>query len=125
MKEYNKIVRSRIPKIIEENGSTPDIDRVQLFTSEAKQLLKNKVMEEAQEVFESNARDELLEEIADLQEALDALKYSLNVAEDDIRTIRKSKNLTRGGFIAHDNAYNETYLIKLKTVDNAKKEETK
>ena len=121
-KVYNKIVRTKIPKIIEQNGKTSRVIEHKLESKGAKSLLKQKVLEEAKEVFDSRSEDNLLEEMADLYEALDALKiahFGLISADEMIKTVRESKNITRGSFIDK----NKYIVYELKEVNDKEKKE--
>lgn len=69
-KEYHKLVRERIPEIIEGEGKTFE---VQVLDEGAyREALRQKVVEEAQEIAEA-PEEELAKEIGDLYEVLNAL----------------------------------------------------
>ncbi|MCI0711669.1 MAG: nucleoside triphosphate pyrophosphohydrolase [Chloroflexi bacterium] len=63
-REYNKLVRDNIPEIIAANG----------------QALRQKLVEEAQEVLQAKP-DELVNELADVYEVLDALIAAYDLDE--------------------------------------------
>lgn len=64
---------------------------------EMTQLLKQKVVEEASEVFATNNKEDLAEEIADLLEVLKSLAEKENIVEEIFKK-REAKLLERGGF---------------------------
>ncbi len=95
-KEYNKLVRDRIPSIIESSGKEFLI-RV-LSDDEYKRALKRKLIEEATEVNAAESTDELVAELADVVEVIDALIAVLGMSWEEIRDVQKKKRLERGGF---------------------------
>ncbi|TMU87116.1 phosphoribosyl-ATP pyrophosphohydrolase [Bacillus sp. BHET2] len=96
MPTYNKLVRDRIPEIIEETGKA--------FTtrvlSEEEYLieLKKKSFEELEEYHDAESREEAIEELADLMEVVHAFAKSHNTSLDEIESIRREKANNRGGF---------------------------
>jgi predicted house-cleaning noncanonical NTP pyrophosphatase (MazG superfamily) len=93
--EYNKLVRDRIPEIVSEGGGRAHV--VRASGAQAGWLLKQKLVEEAIEIWRSND-DELVEELADLSEVLHALYYHLGVDSSAVEASRKKKLEQRGGF---------------------------
>jgi predicted house-cleaning noncanonical NTP pyrophosphatase (MazG superfamily) len=90
--DYGKLVRGKIPEIIEENGEEP-IVRV-LDDEEYVEALNLKLEEEVGEYLESGD----VEELADVLEVIYAL---LEVEDMDmvyLEKIRKEKREERGGF---------------------------
>jgi predicted house-cleaning noncanonical NTP pyrophosphatase (MazG superfamily) len=67
---------------------------------ETLERLKDKLLEEAQEVFEAYGKDEehLKEEIADVIEVIDAILYHNNIKFDEVLKIRDAKKERKGGF---------------------------
>jgi len=94
-KEYNKLVRDRIPEILLEAGL--DFEISTLSETEYRQLLRKKIIEEAQELAESDA-EHLLTELADLYEVLDALIETYGLSLDAILKKQKQRRIERGGF---------------------------
>lgn len=94
MKEiiYNKLVRDRIPEIIESDGKNC---RVRILDHpEMVELLKAKLSEEVEEFFQSGE----LSEIADILEVLEEITRQYGVAWDAVMQIKESKKNSRGGF---------------------------
>ncbi len=87
-----KLVRDRIPDIIRRNGDQPVVRRAR--PEELDLLLREKIVEEAQELLASGAN----EEIADILEALYALLEHRGVTRAEVETLRLNKERARGGF---------------------------
>ena len=92
---YNKLVRDRIPEIIENNGETP-VTRI-LSNEEYKLELEKKLYEEYNEVLESNGKDRI-EELADMLEIIIALSKLENSNLDEVIEVSKQKVKKRGAF---------------------------
>ena len=96
MKIYNKLIRDRIPEIITKDGNTADI--IILSEESFKQAIKEKLIEEATEILNADNRDEVLSELADLQEVMDTIKQMYNINTLEVNTIQAVKALQRGKF---------------------------
>jgi predicted house-cleaning noncanonical NTP pyrophosphatase (MazG superfamily) len=94
-KEYHKLVRDRIPDIIRESGN--ECETAVLSDEEYRQALRQKLIEEATEVAEA-CRDELVGELADLYEVIDALMISYGISGDRILNAQAKRRENRGGF---------------------------
>ena len=92
---YNKLVRDKIPNIIESKGETP-VTRI-LSNEEYKKELEKKLNEEYQEVVESSGKDRL-EELADMIEVIRYLAKAENSTLDEIVSIADEKSAKRGAF---------------------------
>lgn len=92
---YNKLVRDKIPNIIEEKGETPVIKV--LNENDYKKELEKKLYEEYKEVIEASG-DERIEELADMLEVIRALASLENKNLNDIIDIADNKNKKRGAF---------------------------
>jgi predicted house-cleaning noncanonical NTP pyrophosphatase (MazG superfamily) len=95
MKRYEKLVRDRIPEIIESAGKTA-VWR-ELSDEEFRLALKAKALEEAQELMEASD-DALLSELADLSEVIDGILGAYDLSRKDLKKARRRKNKERGGF---------------------------
>lgn len=92
MKIYNKLVRDRIPEIIEASGRKFD---THIATKEEyTKLLEEKLQEEVKEYLE----DKNLEELADVLEVVIALSENLGYTEEALIQKRQEKFEERGGF---------------------------
>lgn len=97
MKVFNKLVRDRILEIIEQEGRA-HVSRV-LGEDEYRQELAKKVVEEAHEVVAAgNNREELIKEIGDVLEVLDALIASYGLDSAEIYRVKEERKTKRGGF---------------------------
>lgn len=92
MKTYNKLVRDKIPAIIEADGKTCDF--VIAPKEEMGELLEKKLMEEVNEYLE----DKNLEELADVMEVLFGLAKNLGYSEEELMAKRRVKLEERGRF---------------------------
>ncbi|MEG1254412.1 nucleoside triphosphate pyrophosphohydrolase [Clostridium sp.] len=92
MKAYNKLVRDKIPAIIEADGKQCEIEIAS--KEEITGLLEKKLMEEVNEYLE----DKNLEELADVMEVLFGLAKNLGYSEEEFMEKRKAKFEERGGF---------------------------
>ena len=93
---FNKLVRDNIPNIIESNGEKA-ITRI-LGNEEYRVELYKKLLEETQEVINSQNTDDILEELADVLEILKSIAELENKNLNDIIEIANQKRLKRGGF---------------------------
>ena len=89
---YNKLVRDKIPEIIEAGGETP-VTRI-LDDEEYKLCLEEKLNEEVAEFH----RDQNAEELADILEVLFALNESLGYSRQELMDVYQQKHEKRGGF---------------------------
>lgn len=105
-KQYDKIVRDRIPEIILFDGKTPKYKK--LDEKQAVEALIEKFREELNEFQEDNS----IEELADLLSILNALAKKLKYRKRDIMKVEKKKTKERGGF--EDNIFLESVYIKNK-----------
>ncbi len=70
-------------------------------SKETLERLKDKLLEEAQEVFEaysSEDKNHLKEEIADVIEVIDAMLYHNGIQLEEVLAIRDAKKEKKGGF---------------------------
>ena len=88
----SKIVRDRIPEIINQAGKKPVIEVVS--NEMAIRGLEEKLYEELEEYM----ADHSLEEMADLLEVMHGILYLKGIPWDDLETIRVKKREERGGF---------------------------
>ncbi|GAA0228446.1 hypothetical protein ACFFQF_12530 [Haladaptatus pallidirubidus] len=94
MTRYDKLVRDRIPEIIEENGETPKTNVTD--GDEYERRLAEKLDEEVAEFHESGDPEEL----ADVLEVVYALADRADVSPDELERLRVEKADDRGGFSA-------------------------
>ena len=92
MNIYDKLVRDRIPEIIENSGNHCEVEVVS--DEVALEYLYKKLNEEVSELLD----DKNLEEIADVIEVLFAIGKKYGYSEEDIFNRRKEKKSKSGGF---------------------------
>lgn len=90
--EYNKLVRDRIPELMEGQGKRPEI-RI-LSSEEYTRHLEWKLDEEVSEFY----ADHTLEELADILEVVLALAEDMGCGAADLVRIYMEKHEARGGF---------------------------
>lgn len=93
---FNKLVRDKIPEIIESNDEIPII-RI-LDNDEYRSELYKKLFEEVGEVVNASNKEDVLEELADVLEVLRAIANLENIDINDIIDIANQKRKKRGGF---------------------------
>lgn len=93
---YNKLVRDRIPEIIEADGLIAETKI--LRDDEAVLELKKKMIEEASEFIEAESVDDIVVELADLKEVELALMKRLKIRPELVEKVRLERNKKRGGF---------------------------
>jgi predicted house-cleaning noncanonical NTP pyrophosphatase (MazG superfamily) len=94
---FNKLTRDKTVELLKESGSicaTKKLDENGDFL----EALTQKVVEELEEVFDSQSQEELIVELADFEEVLDTFKRLLKIDQKDIDDVRKAKNAERGAF---------------------------
>lgn len=89
---YNKLVRDKIPQIIEANGGKAEIRR--LPDEEYIVCLEKKLDEEVGEYH----RDKTAEELADILEVVYALAATIGCSHEQLMDIYHEKHDARGGF---------------------------
>ena len=92
---YNKLIRDRIPEIIKAAGK--QYEAVLMTDDEYVQALRSKLVEEAQEVKEA-AENDLINELADLQEVMTALMMAYSINQAQVREAQDARRNERGGF---------------------------
>ena len=88
--KYNKLVRDKIPEYIKNKGEVPVIHIAD--NEEYWEKLKEKLLEEIKEFSEN----EVIEEMADIQEVIDAMCDYKNFNKESIEVVRKKKSKERG-----------------------------
>jgi len=92
MKKYTKLVRDKIPEIIEARGEKYSIYIAD--DQEYGQKLKDKLQEEVSEFFEQDD----VSELADILEVIYAIAEYNKISIVDLENIREEKALKRGSF---------------------------
>ena len=92
MPVYNKLVRDKIPEIIEKSGKQCIIETMDKKTY--LEFLDNKLKEELAEY----QQDKSIEELADLLEVIYAVASARGYSIEELERIRAEKAEKRGGF---------------------------
>ena len=90
---YNKLVRDRLPEIIESSGKTCVVEV--LSDEEYLKYLDAKLDEELAEYH----KDQNIEELADLLEVLRAAAIARGYSIEDLEQVRAAKAEKRGSFV--------------------------
>ena len=91
-KQYHKLVRDRIPEMIEATGKTC---RTEVLDNKTYlQLLDEKLNEELAEYQESKS----MEELADLLEVMEAVVAARGYTWEQLQAAKDEKKAARGGF---------------------------
>lgn len=95
--KVNKLVRDKLPEII---NSEPESSLLYDILEETAfiKALKEKLIEEAQEVYDSTSREELINELADVSEVFLTLLSVLEISPTLLEEIRLKRSNERGGF---------------------------
>jgi predicted house-cleaning noncanonical NTP pyrophosphatase (MazG superfamily) len=92
---HNKLVRDRIPEIIQAAGREYSIETME--KEEFHHALRAKLVEEAQEAAAATDAD-LVTELADLYEVIDTLMAASGIDRETVLKEQKCRRLERGGF---------------------------
>lgn len=92
MREYNKLVRDRIPEIIQSSGKSCTTEI--LSAEDYLRMVDAKLDEELAEYH----KDQNIEELADLLEVIRAATIARGYSLEDLERVRAEKAVKRGGF---------------------------
>lgn len=99
-----KLVRDKIPEIITAKGELADYYIADV--EEYKIRLKDKLLEEVEECINADNKQNLIEEIADVLEVIDAILVQYEIDKDMILQLKELKKEQRGGFV-------NKYILKI------------
>lgn len=94
---FNKLVRDTVHELFSRDGSVVST-RALDNDAEFKTALHKKVLEEVEELFTAQTRDEIIEEYADVQEVLQAIQNLYGISQTEIDVAQKLKQKDRGGY---------------------------
>jgi len=95
LKHYNKLVRDRVPEIIQAAGQQYAVEV--MSDQEYNLALRKKLVEEAQEAAATNPEN-LIGELADLYEVMDTLMAAHRIDPEAVLAEQERKRIERGGF---------------------------
>jgi predicted house-cleaning noncanonical NTP pyrophosphatase (MazG superfamily) len=93
-KEYNKLVRDRIPDILTSQQVKFGVEP--MTQTEYCQALRQKLIEEAQEAAKAG-EDTLVTELADLWEVIDATLVAYGIQRNQVLACQMQRRMERGG----------------------------
>ena len=94
--EYDKLIRDRIPEIMDRAGVAYEIDTLDDEAYLA--ALRTKLVEEAREVAEAEDEAELVKELGDVLEVVAALTAAAGLDAEEVEAVRARRREERGGF---------------------------
>lgn len=92
----NKLGRDKGLESFKAEGITPEYEI--LSGDELSQALKNKLIEESNELFNARDKQERISELADVLEVIDGLYKAYGISADEVERVKKTKYNERGGF---------------------------
>lgn len=95
-REFNKLVRDKIPSNIEEGGEV--VSAASLTGDSLLRALKEKLIEESTEVLDAIDQDSIIGELADVKEVVDAILLQLNSSRETLQERQDKKRNKAGGF---------------------------
>lgn len=95
-KVYNKLVRDKIPEIIEADGVKAELEIVS--EEEAIKLLKEKLLEEGQELIEAKEIEDIKTEMSDILEIIHSLAEEMDISMKELEKTRVERAEKRGRF---------------------------
>lgn len=94
--KVDKLIRDKLPELLRHKGVI--VYQRALEDEEFISRLKEKLIEEANEIKEAKTKDELTEELADILEVLRTLANISGISIEEIEKIRLKKREFKGGF---------------------------
>ena len=96
-KLHNKLIRDKIPEIIEKTGKKYEVGT--LDNEEYKKELLKKIVGEAKEVLDTNGdKKEIIKELGDVLEVIDHLITVFDLDKTEIEKVKQERKESRGGF---------------------------
>lgn len=93
---YNKLIRDKIPEIIEKSGGIFKIHK--LNKTEFKKELAKKILEEGKELCEAKSKADISNELSDLLELIQTIARQYKISPEKLEGSRIEKYRKRGGF---------------------------
>lgn len=98
---FGKLVRDKIPDIMKIDGCT-NIGIKRLDDVDYRKALALKLEEESAEIsieLRNNNREKIIEELADVEEVIAAIKVCVEIKDSEIAQMRDKKNQQKGSFL--------------------------
>ena len=93
---YDKLIRDRIPEIMERAGVRFEVDVLE--GGAYREALLAKAVEEAEELRGARAREDVVQELADVLEVLEAVMGVDGIDVAEVREVQAARRDSRGGF---------------------------
>jgi len=95
----NKLWREKLVKIREKNGAI--VHLIPLAHAEYGEELNMKLLEEANEIYTADTHKEMVNEIADVLEAIDCILNFHGISKEEVLRHKEAKLLEFGSYTAH------------------------
>lgn len=105
---FNKLIRDKLKDLYIELDQQAEYK--QLTSEELTEALKQKLIEEVKELLASHSRDDIVSELADIQQVIQDLMAHEKVSGDEVEAKRVDKFDKKGGFA--DGHYVSTLRLK-------------
>lgn len=93
----DKLGRDKIEEEFKKNGSVLKYHTLD-SNEEYLDAITQKIVEELEEIFEAQTREDVIEEIADFEEVFATFKNLIEVKQSEIDAVRTKKREKKGGF---------------------------
>jgi predicted house-cleaning noncanonical NTP pyrophosphatase (MazG superfamily) len=94
--QFNKIVRDKIPESIQKKGESVEV--VRLKGEALLAALRRKLVEESFEALDARSGDDLIAELADVEEVIQGICETLQIPREQVAQEQAEKRKRRGGF---------------------------
>ena len=96
MKVYNKLVRDKIPQIIQNEGKV--VYYSMLDGDNLRKMLTIMLIEESRDVSEAITKEEMINELADVSEVIEAIYEAFDITDADVDLIKHKKIQEKGTY---------------------------
>ena len=96
MKVYNKLVRDKVPQTMQNEGKV--VYYSMLDGDNLRKMLKIKLIEESREVSKAMTKEEMINELADVSEVIEAIYEAFDIAEIDVDLVKHKKIQEKGTY---------------------------
>ena len=90
-KTYNKLIRDKIPEIIQKDNATPKVSI--LDDEQFSSALKEKLIEEAKELQEAKTQEEILNELSDVLQLVESIASNNKLTIEEIKNQKEAKKI--------------------------------
>lgn len=95
--KVEKLIRDKVPEIIDQEVGASITYKI-LENDDYIASLKDKLVEESYEVISADNIEEIIDELADLMEVINALTETLGISHADVQKTMENRKARRGGF---------------------------